>query len=138
MATDSPPLKRKTRVVLTSDLPGVPEGTAGKVGSHVGLELLRYRVAFDNGMEVAQVPSTRLVLEDEWDDVKAERERKAAAAEAGEDGEDGSDAAGGDTGEAGGGEAGGDGDAGGGAPQDDRLAALLARSKAAKERKAAE
>lgn len=133
MASDSKQqLKRKTRIVAGTDLPGVPEGTGGKVGSTIGLtKLVRYRVTFDNGVERMSVAADDLVREDEWDDVQAQREEAAAkaaetkASEAAEDGggSSGSDDAAEEKAEA---------------PKDDRLAALLARSKAAKEKKLAE
>ena len=34
------PLKRKQKVVATIDLPGVPEGTEGKIGGANGFEWL--------------------------------------------------------------------------------------------------
>ena len=42
---------RKDRVVAAEDLPGVPEGTGGRVVMVTGLSWIRYRVAFDNGVE---------------------------------------------------------------------------------------
>src|SRR3954468_1031270 len=126
MAADTTQLKRGTRVVLNTDLPGVPEGTGGKAGDAIGLALIRYRVSWDNGVEMLSVAHTKLVPEKEWDDYVAERDKAAEAAvakapataatpSAADDGE-GATAA---------------------APADDRLAALLARSKAAKEKKLA-
>ena len=43
---------RKDRVVAAQDLPGVPEGTAGVVVMVTGLSWIRYRVRFDNGLEL--------------------------------------------------------------------------------------
>jgi hypothetical protein len=122
-ATTIEPLPRKTRVKVTIALDGVPEGTAGTVRGTVGLTLPRHRVEFDNGHFVTSVARPNLVLEDEWDDFVAERER-AAEAEAQEA------AAPAAAPEA---VAAGDGDDAG--PADDRLAALLAKSKAAREKK---
>jgi hypothetical protein len=123
-------LKRKTRIVAGTDLPGVPEGTGGKVGTAIGLtKLTRYRVNFDNGVERMSVAASDLVPEGDWDDVKAEREdaaRKAAEAPKAAPAEAKAEA---------------DAPAGEGekpkAAVDDRMAALLARSKAAKEKKLA-
>jgi hypothetical protein len=42
---------RKDRVVAAEDLPGVPEGTGGRIVMVTGLSWIRYRVAFDNGVE---------------------------------------------------------------------------------------
>lgn len=125
---DTSPLPNKTRVRVTSAMAGVPEGTAGSVQGTVGFALVRHRVAFDNGRFTTSVARDRLVLEDDWDEFVAERERaeaaaleKAAAApvEVKAEAEPSADAA---------------------APPavDDRLAALAARSKAAREKKAAE
>lgn len=43
---------RKDRVVAAQDLPGVPEGTPGTVVIVTGLSWIRYRVRFDNGVEL--------------------------------------------------------------------------------------
>jgi hypothetical protein len=40
------------KVKAVSDLPGVPSGTAGVVATVAGLEWIRYRVRFDNGVEL--------------------------------------------------------------------------------------
>ena len=42
---------RKDRVVAAMELPGVPEGTPGRVVMVTGLSWIRYRVQFDNGFE---------------------------------------------------------------------------------------
>ncbi len=118
-------LKNKTRVRVTEALRGVPEGTAGTVRGVVGLAFPRHRVEFDNGRFVTSVARMNLVPEGEWD---AYREAEAAKAEAAaalaaapapaaEEPAEGGEAA--------------------VPPADDRLASLLAKSKAAKERKAA-
>jgi hypothetical protein len=43
---------RKDRVEAAQDMPGVPEGTPGHVVMVTGLSWIRYRVAFDNGVEL--------------------------------------------------------------------------------------
>jgi hypothetical protein len=43
---------RKDRVVAAEDRPGVPEGTPGTVVMVTGLSWIRYRVRFDNGVEL--------------------------------------------------------------------------------------
>ena len=43
---------RKDRVVAAQDLPGVPEGTPGVIVMVTGLSWIRYRVRFDNGVEM--------------------------------------------------------------------------------------
>lgn len=123
---DTTPLPNKTRVRVTSAMAGVPEGTAGSVQGTVGFALVRHRVAFDNGRFTTSVARDRLVLEDDWDEFVAAREQEAAAA---------LEAAAAPPVEAPGEEK----PAGDAAPAvDDRLAALAARSKAAREKKAAE
>ena len=123
---DTTPLPNKTRVRVTSAMAGVPEGTAGSVQGTVGFALVRHRVAFDNGRFTTSVARDRLVLEDDWDAFVAAREQEAAAA---------LEAAAAPQVEATAEEK----PAGDAAPAvDDRLAALAARSKAAREKKAAE
>ena len=124
MATDTTTLKKGSRIVVTEALPGVPEGTPGKLGRSVGMHLVRYRVAFDNGTSFNSVAHTKLVPEGEWETFQEEREAAAAKAAAGK-----SEAAAAPA-------ASSDDNAGGDAPADDRLAKMLARSKAARERKA--
>jgi hypothetical protein len=93
----------------------------------VGLAFPRHRVEFDNGRFMTSVARMNLVPEDEWDAYQAEQAAKAeAAARAAEAPAEAPAAPAEDS-----------GDGGGGAPVDDRMAALLARSKAARERKAA-
>ena len=43
---------RKDRVEAAQDLAGVPEGTGGRVVMVTGLSWIRYRVGFDNGVEL--------------------------------------------------------------------------------------
>jgi len=112
--------KRGTRVVATEALRGVPEGTAGNVRIAVGLTWLRYRVSFDNGADVGTVSHDKLVREGDWENFKANRAQiEAEAAEAAKRKAEAPKASPAPA-------------AGGG---DDRLAAMLARSKAAKEAK---
>ena len=132
--TDTSDLAPKTRIVATTNLPGVPEGTAGKVGRSVGLTLTRYRVAFDNGVDITSVTHTKLVKEDEWDDYRERREAGDAEVQAQAVTEP---AAAGDAGNTGSAAAAADPNNTGntGSAADDRLAALLAKSKAAKAKK---
>ncbi|MCP4434177.1 MAG: hypothetical protein GY812_01580 [Actinomycetia bacterium] len=48
------------KVVVTEDLPGVPAGTSGKVMLRTGLSWIRYRVHFDNGVEVPWLEAAQL------------------------------------------------------------------------------
>lgn len=43
---------RKDRVTAAQDLPGVPDGEPGVVVTVNGLSWIRYRVRFDNGVEL--------------------------------------------------------------------------------------
>ena len=67
--------KRGTRVVVTEDISGVPEGTAGKCGRVIGFAIKRYRVRFDNDVEAISVAHSKLVPEDEWSQFLAKRAR---------------------------------------------------------------
>ncbi len=67
--------KRGTRVIVNEDLPGVPEGTPGKCGRGLGFAIKRYRVRFDNDVEVISVAHSKLVPEDEWPQFLARRAR---------------------------------------------------------------
>ena len=53
---------RKDRVVAAEDLPGVPEGTPGRVIMVGGLTWIRYRVRFDNGVELGSLDPAKLRL----------------------------------------------------------------------------
>jgi hypothetical protein len=121
---DTTTLKRGTRVIVSSPIAGVPEGTGGRVTARIGLTLPRYRVAFDNGVATTSVAHTKLVREQDWDEFLAERARAAEEAEraaAAPPPVAAPAATGTDTAAAAGG--------------DDRLAALMARSKAARAKK---
>ncbi len=138
--------ERGTRVVVTEELPGVPEGTPGKCGRGIGFAVKRYRVRFDNGVEAISVAHGKLVHETEWPQFLARRARaeieaatqRARAAEARAIAAESRELSAGSTEEsstssspapaadADGGEESTDGG-------DPRLAALLARSKSARE-----
>ncbi len=68
--------RRGTRVVVNEDLPGVPEGTPGKCGRGLGFAIKRYRVRFDNDVEIISVAHNKLVPEDEWPQFLAKRARE--------------------------------------------------------------
>ena len=93
------PIKRYKKVVATVELPGVPEGTVGKVRVANGFAWYRYWVDFDNGVRMGQVSHDHLCHEDDWGRFqfdRAEAERRALEAP-----EDSVDADGGDEGAAG-------------------------------------
>ncbi len=54
MADEEPggTFQENDRVEAADDLPGVPKGTPGTVVMVTGLSWIRYRVAFDNGVEL--------------------------------------------------------------------------------------
>ena len=95
------PIRRHQKVVATVDLPGVPEGTPGKVRVANGFAWYRYWVDFDNGVRLGQVGHQQVCLANDWDSFRidrAEAERSAAEApeksEESEEGGDGGGAAG--------------------------------------------
>jgi hypothetical protein len=59
-------LKPKERVVATSALPGIPEGTTGKVILPEGLTWIRYWVRFDNGVVRGTIDRSKLARPGEW------------------------------------------------------------------------
>ena len=83
MATDTKtaPLKKRDRVVATEPLPGVPEGTAGKIKIVNGLgPWIRGWVEFDNGVWLGSVSVSKLVREDDWESFQVRRVEEAAQA----------------------------------------------------------
>jgi hypothetical protein len=52
--------REKQRVQAAHDLEGVPEGTKGKVLMVTGLSWIRYRVRFDNGVEMSMLDGEQL------------------------------------------------------------------------------
>ncbi len=53
--------KAKQKVVASVDLPGVPAGTRGKVMMRTGFSWIRYRVRFENEVEVPWLDDRHLV-----------------------------------------------------------------------------
>lgn len=66
MAESIAEYKKGTRVVVIDNISGVAEGTAGKVGRAIGLDLKRYRVEFDNGVSCTSVAHNKLVPVPAW------------------------------------------------------------------------
>lgn len=96
--THSISLKRHEKVLANVDLPGVPAGTPGKVLQMAGLTWIRYRVRFDNGVELGQLDGRHIVRPGDF--VPPEErvdEEAAAAAETTEGGDAGAEAGGGDS-----------------------------------------
>ena len=57
--------RRKQIVVARESLPGVPAGTTGIVLVSVGLTWERYRVRFDNGVEIGSIDPSKLASLDD-------------------------------------------------------------------------
>ena len=77
------PIRRHQKVVATVDLPGVPEGTLGKVRVANGFAWYRYWVDFENGVELGHVDHGNLVRADDW--VRFQVERADASLQASEE-----------------------------------------------------
>ena len=67
------PIRRHQKVVATVDLPGVPEGTLGKVRVANGFAWYRYWVNFENGVELGHVDHRNLVRAGDWVRFQVER-----------------------------------------------------------------
>ena len=67
-------LKPKERVVATGDMPGIPEGTTGKVILPEGLTWIRYWVRFDNGVVRGTIDRRKLARPGEWAELVRRRE----------------------------------------------------------------
>jgi hypothetical protein len=67
-------LAMKERVVATSDTPGIPEGTTGKVIVVEGLTWIRYWVRFDNGVVRGSLNRKLLARPSEWAEIVRRRE----------------------------------------------------------------
>ena len=83
MAEKSDVLRRKEKVVAAVDLPGVPAGTPGKVFLIDGITWIRYRVLFENGVEIGSLDRSVLARRSEWEEQEQQRraEERAAALE---------------------------------------------------------
>lgn len=60
--TETTGFKPHAKVVATEDLPAVPKGTKGKVLLVSGVDWIRYRVLFDNGVERGMLNADQLAL----------------------------------------------------------------------------
>ena len=70
MAPESSTLKKGSRVVVITDIPGVAAGTTGRVGRAIGVKTTRYRVKFDNGVDALSVAEGKLVSPAAWEFLK--------------------------------------------------------------------
>jgi len=91
------PIRRHQKVVATVDLPGVPEGTLGKVRVANGFAWYRYWVDFENGVELGHVDHGNLVRAGDW--VRFQVERADASLQASEEVDHADDDGGDDGGE---------------------------------------
>jgi hypothetical protein len=69
--------RRRQKIVAAVDLPGVPAGTFGKVWFVSGVTWIRYHVAFDNGMEIANVDGAQITDRKVWLAEQAKRDQEA-------------------------------------------------------------
>lgn len=67
-------LRPKEAVVAAVDMPGIPEGTTGKVIFPVGLTWIRYWVRFDNGVTRGTLDRRKLARPKEWAELVRRRE----------------------------------------------------------------
>jgi hypothetical protein len=70
--------KAGERVVAAGPMPGLPEGTRGKVIMVEGLSWIRYWVRFDNGVVRGSLHRDKLARAKDWRAIQAERARIAA------------------------------------------------------------
>ncbi|HET9608219.1 MAG TPA: hypothetical protein VFP06_01355 [Acidimicrobiales bacterium] len=92
--------KRGEKVRNLDPFPGVPQGTRGRVYLVDGFAWTRYRVLFDNGVDVGSIDGTALARPRDYEDALARREQAAAAeVVAATDGADDGAAAGGGSGD---------------------------------------
>ena len=68
--------KRHQKVVAAVDLRDVPAGTPGRIMYVAGVTWIRYRVQFENGVELGSLDGAVLLPREEWE----ERQRQAARA----------------------------------------------------------
>lgn len=93
---DDEVLRRKERVVAAMDMPGIPEGTPGKVIIVEGLTWIRYWVRFENGVVRGSINRKQLARPGEWTEILRRRElgeEAPAAAVASSNGDSGAAAA---------------------------------------------
>lgn len=69
-------LKRRSKVRAFTPLPGVPEGTPGKVALVNGWDpWIRYHVMFDNGVSIGSLNREHLVPAKQYDEMVEKRRR---------------------------------------------------------------
>jgi hypothetical protein len=83
--------RRGEPVKTLASLPGVPQGTAGRIYLVDGFAWTRYRVLFENGVDIGSLDGAALARPKDYDGALARREAADVAAEAAAD--DGGEAA---------------------------------------------
>lgn len=73
--------RRNEAVRALDDLPGVPQGTRGKVLLVDGFTWTRYRVAFENGHDLGSIDGAHLSRADEYEAALAHRAKAAEQAD---------------------------------------------------------
>ena len=73
--TDVAVLKVKEKVVAARSMPGIPEGTKGKVIMVAGFEWIRYWVRFENGVARGSIDRKKLARLRDWDSIQQARAR---------------------------------------------------------------
>jgi hypothetical protein len=73
--------KRNEVVRTLGPLPGVPQGTSGRVYLVDGFDWTRYRVLFTNGVDIGSLDGSTLARPRDYDAALERRERAAKAAE---------------------------------------------------------
>lgn len=84
--------RRNESVRALDDLPGVPQGTKGKVLLVDGFTWTRYRVAFDNGYDLGSIDGSHLSRVNQYDQALAQRDLAETATVADAAADDGADA----------------------------------------------
>lgn len=89
MAKRLPPheFKRGETVKALDPLPGVPAGETGRVYLVGGFTWTRYRVLFDNGVDIGSIDGSKLARPRDYEDALARREAAAQQAEAAAEGD---------------------------------------------------
>ena len=59
-------LKRHAKVRAVADLLGVPDGMQGKVLQVTGVTWIRYRVLFENGVEIGMLDGRHIIGRKDW------------------------------------------------------------------------
>ncbi len=90
-ATDADVFRRKEKVVASTAMPGIPEGTPGRVTMVAGFDWVRYWVRFENGVVRGSLNRKNLARQSEWQEIQARRARGDDDGDAGDDGSSASD-----------------------------------------------